>query len=145
MKVMVLVKATEQSEAGAMPSEELLADMIAFNEALADAGILIGGDGLLPSQHGARVVFQGDDRTVVDGPFAETKELVAGYWLWEVESLEEAIGWVKQCPHPAVDPEAEDAIIEIRPVFQTTDFGEEFTPELKEREGRIRERVGWEE
>ena len=142
MKVMVLVKATEQSEAGAMPSEELLADMIEFNEALADAGVLIAGDGLQPSSQGARVVFSGEERTVVDGPFAETKELVAGYWLWEVDSLEDAIEWVERCPHPAVDPEAD---IEIRPVFQTADFGEEFTPELQEREGRIRERVGWEE
>lgn len=145
MKFMVLVKATEQSEAGAMPTEELLADMIAFNEELVDAGVMLGGDGLQPSVNGARVVFHGDERTVVDGPFAETKELVAGYWLWEVDSLEDAIEWVKRCPHPAVDPEAEDAIIEIRPVIQTADFGEEFTPELQEREGRLRERVGWEE
>lgn len=145
MKVMVLVKATEKSEAGAMPSEELLADMIAFNEMLADAGVLVAGDGLRPSAHGARVVFSGEKRTVVDGPFAETKELVAGYWLWEVDSLESAIEWVERCPHPAVDPDAEDAVIEIRPLFQTADFGEEFTPELQEREGRLRERVGREE
>lgn len=145
MKVMVLVKATEQSEAGAMPRAELFADMIEFNEALADAGVLIAGDGLRPSSQGARVIFAGDERTVVDGPFAETKELVAGYWLWRVDSLEDAIEWVKRCPHPAVDPDAEDAVIEIRPVLEAADFGEEFTPELREREGRIRERVGREE
>lgn len=145
MKVMVLVKATEKSEAGTMPREEQFGEMMEFNEALADAGVLIAGDGLRPSSQGARVVFSGDERTVVDGPFAETKELVAGYWLWEVDSLEDAIEWVKRCPHPAVDPETEDAVIEIRPLFEPADFGEEFTSELQEREEQIRERIGREE
>lgn len=134
MRVMVLVKATQESEAGAMPSEELLAAMMKYNEELAKAGILLDGDGLHPSSKGARVQFGGDGtRTVVDGPFSETKELVAGYWLWQVKSTEEAIEWVKRCPDDGTGGE-----IEIRPVFEADDFGAEFTPELRELDARIR-------
>ncbi len=132
MKVMVIVKASRASEAGEMPSTELLAAMSAFNEQLADAGILIAGEGLQPTSKGARVMFEGKKRTVVDGPFAETKELIAGYWLWEVGSLAEAIDWVKRCP----DPHEDDSVVEIRPIFSTEDFGEAFTPELREQEER---------
>lgn len=132
MKVMVIVKASRASEAGEMPSTELLAAMSAFNEQLADAGILIAGEGLQPTSKGARVTFEGKKRTVVDGPFAETKELIAGYWLWEVGSLAEAIDWVKRCPNPHED----DSVVEIRPIFSTEDFGEAFTPELREQEER---------
>lgn len=132
MKVMVIVKASRASEAGEMPSTELLAAMSAFNEQLADAGILIAGEGLQPTSKGARVMFEGKKRTVVDGPFAETKELIAGYWLWEVGSLAEAIDWVKRCPNPHED----DSVVEIRPIFSTEDFGEAFTPELREQEER---------
>lgn len=132
MKVMVIVKASRASEAGEMPSTELLAAMSAFNEQLADAGILIAGEGLQPTSKGARVRFEGKKRTVVDGPFAETKELIAGYWLWEVGSLAEAIDWVKRCPNPHED----DSVVEIRPIFSTEDFGEAFTPELREQEER---------
>ena len=137
MRVMVMVKATEQSEAGAMPSEQLLADMGRFNEDLVKAGVMLAGEGLHPSSRGARVRFSGKDRSVVDGPFAETKELVAGFWLWQVRSLEEAIEWVKRCPNPHEGPSE----IEIRPVFEAGDFGEEFTPELREREQRLRARL----
>jgi len=137
MRVMVMVKATEQSEAGAMPSEQLLADMGRFNEDLVKAGVMLAGEGLHPSSRGARVRFSGKDRSVVDGPFAETKELVAGFWLWQVRSLEEAIEWVKRCPNPHEGPSE----IEIRPVFEAEDFGEEFTPELREREQRLRARL----
>lgn len=128
MKVMVFVKATRGSEAGEMPSEELITEMMAFNELLVKAGIMLGGDGLKPSSAGVRVHFSGEDRSVVDGPFVETKELVAGYWLWEVGSMQEAIDWVKRCPNPM----NEDSDIEIRPVFEPEDFGEAFTPELQE-------------
>lgn len=127
MKVMVFVKATGGSEAGEMPSQELMSRMMAYNEELVKAGIMQGGDGLKPSSAGARVHFSGRGRTVIDGPFAETKELVAGYWLWEVESMEEAIEWVKRCPNPM----NEDSDIEIRPLFEAEDFGEALTPELK--------------
>jgi hypothetical protein len=137
MRVMVLVKATEQSEAGEMPSEELLTQMTAFNEELVKAGVMLAGDGLQPSSKGARVRFSGTDRKVIDGPFAETKELVAGYWLWQVKSLDEAIEWVKRCPNP-MEGESE---IELRPVFETEDFGEVLTPELREREERMREQL----
>ncbi len=137
MRVMVMVKATEQSEAGAMPSEQLLADMGRFNEELVNAGIMLAGEGLHPTAKGARVRFSGKDRTVVDGPFAESKELVAGFWLWQVRSLDEAIEWVKRCPNPHAD----DCEIEIRPVFEDDDFGAEFTPELREQEQRLRERA----
>ncbi|HET6628461.1 MAG TPA: YciI family protein [Woeseiaceae bacterium] len=128
MKVMVFVKATEGSEAGEMPSQQLISDMMAFNEELVKAGIMLAGDGLKPSSAGARVRFSGKNRTVIDGPFAETKELVAGYWLWEVESMQEAIDWVKRCPNPMT----EESDIEIRPLFAAEDFGEAMTPELRD-------------
>lgn len=138
MKVMVLVKASPWSEAGEMPSEQLLAEMGRFNEELADAGILLAaGEGLHPSAKGVRVHFSGKNRTVTDGPFAETKELVAGFWLWQVNSMQEAIDWVKRCPNPMPD----DSEIEIRPVFEAEDFGEAFTPELREQEQRLRART----
>ncbi|GAB2623066.1 YciI family protein [Novilysobacter erysipheiresistens] len=137
MRVMVMVKATEQSEAGVMPSEQLLADMGRFNEQLVKAGVMLAGEGLHPSAKGARVRFSGKDRSVVDGPFAETKELVAGFWLWQVRSLDEAIEWVKRCPNPHEGPSE----IEIRPVFEADDFGEEFTPELREQEQRLRDQL----
>ena len=134
MRVMVLIKATERTEAGEMPSHELLEQMTAYNEELVKAGVMLAGDGLHPSSKGVRVEFSGSDRKVIDGPFAETKELLAGYWLWQVKSLEEAIEWVKRIPNPG----GEHSIVEIRPVFEAEDFGEEFTPELREREERIR-------
>jgi hypothetical protein len=137
MRVMVMVKATEDSEAGVMPSEELLAAMMKFNEELVDAGVMLAGEGLHPSSKGARVVFSGKKRSVVDGPFAETKELVAGFWLWRVESMEEAIAWVKRCPNPMPG----DSEIEIRPLFEADDFGAELTPELREQEERLRSRI----
>ncbi|MEP7009839.1 MAG: YciI family protein [Acidobacteriota bacterium] len=134
MRVMVMVKATQDSEAGIMPSEQLLTEMGAYNEELVKAGIMLAGEGLHPSSKGARVRFSGDQRTVIDGPFAETKELVAGYWLWQVRSMEEAIEWLKRCPNP-MPGESE---IEIRPVFEAEDFGAEYTPELREQEERQR-------
>jgi hypothetical protein len=134
MKVMVIVKATKDSEAGAMPDEKMLTEMGAFNEELVKAGIMLDGEGLKPSSAGARVRFSGKNRTVIDGPFAETKELVAGFWIWKVKSLEEAIEWVKRCPNP-MPGESE---IEIRPVFEVEDFGAEFTPELREQDERLR-------
>jgi hypothetical protein len=134
MKVMVLVKATPGSEAGEMPPEQLLTDMGNFNQELIDAGIMLAGEGLKPSSAGCRVRFSGRDRSVTDGPFAETKELVAGYWLWKVDSLEEAIAWVKKCPNPML----EESEIEIRPLFEMEDFGEAMTPELREQEERQR-------
>lgn len=134
MKVMVFVKATKESEAGVMPEEKLITEMLKYNEELVKAGIMLAGEGLHPSSKGVRVRFSGKKRTVTDGPFAETKELVAGYWLWQVKSMEEAIEWVKRCPNPM--PGASD--IEIRPVFEADDFGEAFTPELREQEERIR-------
>lgn len=138
MRVMVLIKATEQSEAGEMPTEELLSDMMAFNEELVKAGVMLAGDGLHPSSAGARVVFTGGERKVVDGPFAETKELLAGYWVWQVKSLDEAIEWVKRVPDPMPGSEA---IVEIRPVFEAEDFGAEFTPELRAKEQELRRQV----
>ena len=135
MRFMILVKASPDSEAGVMPSEELMTAMGNFNEELAKAGILIECDGLQPSSKGARVRFSGDQRTVIDGPFAETKELIAGYWLWQVKSKDEAIEWVKRCPNPMPGTEAE---IEIRQVYEAEDFGAEFTPELREQEERVR-------
>lgn len=132
---MIIVKASQDSEAGKMPSRELLEAMGKYNEALAEAGIILAGDGLHPSSKGARVRFSGEKRTVVDGPFAETKELIAGFWLWQVKSMEEAIEWVKRCPNPMPGTEAE---IEIRQVFEAEDFGDEFTPELREQEERWR-------
>lgn len=133
MRFMVMVKATKDSEAGVMPSEELLTAMGKYNEELAKAGIMLAGEGLQPSSKGARVRFSGSKRTVVDGPFAETKELVAGFWLWKVKSKEEAIEWVKRCPNPMPG----DSEIEIRQVFEAEDFGEQFTPELKEQAERV--------
>ncbi|HAW31098.1 MAG TPA: dehydrogenase [Planctomycetaceae bacterium] len=135
MKVMVMVKATPSSEAGEMPSEQLLTDMGNFNEELVKAGIMLAGEGLHPSSRGARVRFSGTNRTVIDGPFAETKELVAGFWIWQVDSMEAAIEWVKRCPNPM----SEESDIEIRPIFGPEDFGDEFTPELQAQEDRIRE------
>jgi len=133
MRFMVIVRATKDSEAGALPSEELLTAMGKYNEELAKAGILLAGEGLQPSSKGARVRFSGAKRTVIDGPFAETKELIAGFWLWKVKSKEEAIEWVKRCPNPMPG----DSEIEIRQVFEAEDFGEQFTPELKEQAERV--------
>jgi hypothetical protein len=138
MRFMILVKATKQSEAGAMPDQKLLAAMGKYNEELVNAGIMLGGEGLHPSSKGARVTFSGDKRTVVDGPFAETKELIAGFWMWQVKSKQEAIDWVKRCPNPFPAGESE---IEIRQVFEAEDFGAEFTPELREQEDRVRARA----
>ena len=135
MRFMVIVKATEDSEAGRMPTEELLTAMMKYNEELVKAGIMLAGDGLQPSSKGARVHFDGSSRTVIDGPFAETKELVAGYWIWQVRSLEEAIEWVKRCPNPMFGP----SDIEIRPLYDIEDFGEIVTPEVIEQEKRLRE------
>jgi hypothetical protein len=135
---MVMVKATKDSEAGVLPDEKLLSDMGKFNEELMTAGVLLAGEGLQPSSKGARVRFSGAKRTVIDGPFAETKELVAGFWLWQVKSKEEAIEWVKRCPNPFSGTESE---IEIRQVFEAEDFGAEFTPELRAQEERIRAQV----
>ncbi len=133
MKVMVIIKATQDSEAGVMPSEQLLTEMGQYNEDLVKAGILLAAEGLHPSSKGVRVKFSGTNRSVTDGPFTETKELIAGFWLWQVESMEEAIAWVKRCPNP-MPGESE---IEIRPVFTADDFGEEFTPELRAQEARV--------
>lgn len=126
MRVMVLVKATEESEAGVLPSSESLAAMGRYNTQLIEAGVMLGGDGLQPTSKGARVAFDGESRTVLDGPFAETRELVAGYWLWEVKDLAEAIEWVKRCPNPMPGPSE----IEIRPLYEVEDFGEALTPEI---------------
>jgi hypothetical protein len=137
MRFMVIVKASKDSAAGAMPSEKLLAEMGKYNEELVNAGIMLAGEGLQASSKGARVKFSGKKRTVVDGPFAETKELIAGYWIWQLNSLEEAIEWVKRCPNP----HNEDSEIEIRQIFETEDFGPEFTPELRQQEERLREQM----
>lgn len=134
MRVMVIVKANKDTEAGIMPSEQLLKEMGNYNEQLVKAGIMLAGEGLKPTSKGARIEFSGDKRTVIDGPFAETKELIAGYWLWQVKSLQEAIDWAKRCPNPT----GEKSVLEIRPLFETEDFGEEFTPELRAQEERIR-------
>ena len=134
MRVMVLIKANEESERGEMPSEKLLTEMTAFNEELVKAGIMLAGEGLHPSEKGVRVAFKGDERKVIDGPFAETKELLAGYWVWQVRSLDEAIEWVKRIP----SPDEGESTVEIRPVFEVEDFGEELTPELREREAALR-------
>ena len=138
MRFMVMVKATKNSEAGVMPSEKLLAEMGRFNEELVKAGVMLAGEGLHPSSKGVRVKFSGGKRTVTDGPFAETKELIAGYWLWRVNSKQEAIEWVKRCPDPMPGEEAE---IEIRQVFEAEDFGAEFTPELRAQEERLRKQA----
>jgi hypothetical protein len=137
MRVMVIVKATKDSEAGALPSKELLTAMGKYNEELVKAGIMLAGDGLKPSSKGKRVRFSGDKRSVIDGPFTETKELIAGYWMWQVRSMEEAVEWLKRCPNPHY----EDCDLEIRPVFEAADFGENFTPELQEQERRIAEKI----
>jgi hypothetical protein len=139
MRFMIIVKATKDSEAGVMPSERLLTEMGKFNEELMKAGVILAGDGLHPSLKGARVQFSGKKRTVIDGPFAETKELVAGYWVWQVDSKEEAIEWVKRCPNPAAD--GKEGEIEIRQIFEAEDFGAEFTPELREQEERLRKKL----
>lgn len=136
MRFMVMVKATKDSEAGVMPSEKLLTEMGKFNEELVKAGVMLAGDGLQLSSQGARVRLSGSQRKVIDGPFAETKELVAGYWMWQCKSLQEAIEWVKRCPNPF---EGGDSEIEIRRVFEMEDFGAELTPELREQEARLRE------
>ncbi len=135
MKVMVIVKATKNSEAEVMPSEQLLADMGKYNEELVKAGVMLAGDGLHPSRKGKRIRFSGNQRSVIDGPFAETKELIAGYWLWQVQSMDEAVEWARRCPAPMPGEESE---LEIRPVFEAEDFGEAFTPELREREAQLR-------
>jgi hypothetical protein len=137
MKVMVIVKANKDTEAGVMPSEQLLAEMGNYNEELVKAGIMLAGEGLHPSSKGARIKFSGNKRTVIDGPFAETKELIAGFWMWRVKSLQEAIEWAKRCPNPT----GEESVLEIRPVFEAEDFGEEFTPELREQEERLRAQI----
>ncbi|WP_175944005.1 YciI family protein [Burkholderia pyrrocinia] len=137
MRVMVIVKATADSEAGKMPDTELLAAMGQYNEELVKAGVMLAGEGLHPSSRGKRVHFAGKDRTVIDGPFAETKELIAGFWLWQVNSMEEAVEWVKRCPNPMLG----ESDIEIRQVFSPEDFGAEFTPELQEQEARMRAEI----
>jgi hypothetical protein len=134
VRCMVIVKASKESEAGVLPSEQLLAEMGKYNEELVKAGIMQAGEGLHPSVKGKRVRFSGDRRTVVDGPFSETKELIAGYWLWKVKSIDEAVEWVKKCPNPT----GEESEIEIRPIFEAEDFGPALTPELKEQDERLR-------
>ena len=137
MRFMIIVKATKDSESGVLPDAKLLADMGKFNEELVKAGVMLAGEGLQPSSKGARVRFSGNKRTVVDGPFSETKELIAGFWLWEVKSKEEAIEWVKRCPNPMPT----DSEIEIRQVFEADDFGTELTPEMREQDERLRARL----
>ncbi len=137
MRVMIMVKATKDSEAGLMPSTELMMAMGKFNEALAEAGIMVSGDGLHPSSRGKRVAFDGPDRLVMDGPFAETKELVAGFWVWQVKDMAEAVEWVKRCPNPMPGPSE----IEIRPCFEASDFGDALTPEVIELDNKIRDKL----
>jgi len=137
MRVMVMVKATKESEAGEMPSQQLLTEMMKFNEELVNAGVMLAGEGLHPSSKAKRVHFSGSKRTVTDGPFAETKELIAGFWIWKVNSMEEAIEWVKKCPNPM----NVDSDVDIRPIFEAEDFGEEFTPELQEQEEKLRSKL----
>ena len=137
MRFMILIKANKDSEAGVMPSEQLLSEMGKFNEELVKAGVMLAGEGLHPTSKGARVRFSGGKRTVIDGPFAETKELIAGFWIWQCKSKEEAIEWVKRCPNP----HNEETEVEIRQLFEAEDFGAEFTPELKEQEERIRAQI----
>jgi hypothetical protein len=137
MRVMVIVKATKASEAGVMPDRQMLAEMGQYNEELVKAGIMLAGEGLQASSKGKRVRFDGAQRTVIDGPFAETKELIAGFWLWQVKSMDEAVEWLKKCPNPHNEP----TDVEIRPLFEADDFGAEFTPELREQEQRIREQA----
>lgn len=137
MRFMVMVRATADSEAGVMPSEEMFAAMGRYNEELVKAGVMVSGDGLKPSSQGARVRFSGKNRSVIDGPFAETKELIAGFWIWECASLQEAIAWAKRCPNPMPG----DSDLEIRPFYEAEDFGESFTPELREQEERLRQQL----
>jgi hypothetical protein len=137
MRVMVLLKANKDSESGVMPSQKLLEDMGKYNEELVNAGIMLAGEGLHPTSKGKRVRFSGAKRSVIDGPFAETKELIAGFWIWKVKSMDEAIEWIKRCPNPT----GEEAEVEIRQVFEAEDFGAEFTPELREQEERLRARI----
>ena len=137
MRVMVIIKATEESEAGIMPSEQLLTDMMKFNEELVKAGVMLAGEGLHPTSKARRVRFSGAKRTVIDGPFPETKELIAGFWLWKVNSMEEAVEWVKRCPNP-MNVESD---VDIRPIFEAEDFGAEFTPELQQQEERLRSQI----
>jgi hypothetical protein len=137
MRVMVLLKANKDTEAGVMPSQKLLEDMGKYNEELVNAGIMLAGEGLQPTSKGKRVRFSGAKRSVIDGPFAETKELIAGFWMWKVKSMDEAVEWIKRCPNPT----GEEAEIEIRQVFEAEDFGAEFTPELREQEERLRARI----
>jgi len=137
MRVMVIVKATEESEAGVMPSEQLLTDMTKFNEELVNAGVMLAGEGLHPSSKAKRVRFSGAKRTVTDGPFPETKELIAGFWIWKVKSIEEAVEWVKRCPNP-MNVESD---VDIRPIFEAEDFGAELTPEVRERDKRMRSQI----
>ena len=138
MRVMVIVKATKNSEAGVMPSEKLFSEMSRFNEELVKAGVMLAGDGLLPTSKAKRVRFSGTQRSVIDGPFTESKELIAGYWIWQVKSMEEALEWARRCPDPMPGEESE---IEIRPVFEAEDFGKEFTPELRAQEERLRAEI----
>jgi hypothetical protein len=138
MRLMVIVKATNNSEAGVLPSEKLLAEMGKFNEELVKAGVMLAGEGLHPSSKGARVVFSSGKKTVIDGPFAETKELIAGFWLWQVKNMDEALEWARRCPEPMP---GEEGILEIRPVFEADDFGKEFTPELRAQEERLRAEI----
>src|SRR5689334_3025024 len=137
MKFMILLKADKNTEAGVLPSEKLLAEMVKYNEELVKAGVMLAGEGLQPSSKGARVVFSGSKRTVVDGPFAETKELIAGFWLWQCRSMDEAIEWAKRCPNPT----GAESVLEIRQVFEQEDFGAELTPELREQERRVWEKA----
>lgn len=138
MRIMVIVKATKNSETGTLPSEKLLIEMGKYNEELVKAGIMVSGDGLHPSVKGKRIVFTGGSRTVVDGPFAETKELVAGFWIWRVKSMEEAVAWARRCPDPMP---GEEATLELRPLFAMEDFGENVTPEVRERDARLRAEI----
>jgi hypothetical protein len=137
MRVTVLVKADKDTEAGVLPSEDILAAMGNYNEELVKAGIMLAGEGLHPSSRGKRIRFSGDNRTVVDGPFSETKELVAGFWIWQVRSMDEAVEWAKRCPNPT----GAEGVLEIRPVFEAEDFGDSFTPELREQEARLRAEI----
>jgi hypothetical protein len=137
MRVMVIVKASKESEAGVLPDTEILTKMGKYNEELVKAGIMLAGEGLQPTSKGKRVSFSGDKRTVIDGPFTETKELIAGYWMWQVRSMEEAVEWLKRCPNP----HPRETEVEIRPVFEANDLGENFTPELREKEQRLREKI----
>jgi hypothetical protein len=139
MKVLVLIKANKDSEAGKMPSEKLISEMMKFNEELVKSGVMLGGEGLHPSSRGKKVRFVGNTKSVIDGPFAETKELIAGFWIWQVKSIEEAVEWVKRIPNPDNDPGPSD--IEIRPIFESEDFGKELTPELRAQEAKLRASV----